>query len=276
MYSPARIDQFFLARAIGHVSNDRAEGALCRVRIERSSGGAHMENIRRTKAKLKVPVMCNDYRLNVEIASILEDFDNLEINIETPEGVPEVEARANIRMTDVAPIVRAAHHSPGNYRAVGEMVMRRWSWPGKRGPVYNFRTEGFGGRAPDLSGNRCLVLCNGFYEFTDPAVPRPKDKRLDKWLFTLRDHRWFCMAGIWRADPEVGEAFSLLTMDAGADIEPYHNRQIIPLMRGQWADWLDTAIPAEAILKYLPAGMLQVTQVYPLPPRDADQATLAL
>lgn len=220
--------------------------------------------------------MCNDYRLEVAIASILEDFDDLEINIETPEGVPEVEARADIRMTDVAPIVRATEGPPGNYRAVGELVTRRWSWPGKQGPVYNFRTEGFGGRPPDLSGKRCLVLCDGFYEFTDPVVARPKDKRLDKWLFTLRDHCWFCMAGIWRSDPKVGEAFTLLTMDAGEEIQPFHHRQIIPLARNQWADWLNPAVPAEDILKYLADGMLQVTQVHPPPTPDPDQASLAL
>ena len=37
--------------------------------------------------------MCNDYRLEVDIASIAEDFENLEINIDMPEGVPNVAAR---------------------------------------------------------------------------------------------------------------------------------------------------------------------------------------
>ncbi|MCW2397950.1 SOS response-associated peptidase family protein [Sphingobium sp. B2D3C] len=220
--------------------------------------------------------MCNDYRLEVEIASIMEDFDDLEINIETPEGVPEDNPRADIRMTDVAPIVRAVERPPGNYRAVGELINRRWSWPGKSGPVYNFRSEGFGGKAPDLSINRCLILCDGFYEFTNPVVPRPKDKRLDKWLFTMKGHRWFCMAGIWQADPKVGEAFTLLTMDAGDDIKPYHHRQIIPLARDRWADWLNPKVPAEDVLEYLPTGMLTVTQIYPLPPGEAEQPKLAL
>lgn len=216
--------------------------------------------------------MCNDYRLEVEIASIMEDFDDLEINIETPEGVPESAPRADIRMTEMAPIVRAVDRPPGNYRAVGKLLNRRWSWPGRHGPVYNFRADGFGGKAPDLSGNRCLILCDGFYEFTDPSVPRPKDKRLDKWLFTLADHDWFCMAGIWRDDPKVGEAFTLLTLDAGEDVKPYHHRQIIPLARDSWADWLKPDVPADDVLRYLPAGMLQMTQVYPPPTRQPELA----
>lgn len=32
--------------------------------------------------------MCNDYRLEVAIASIAEDFDDLQIKIKMPEGTP--------------------------------------------------------------------------------------------------------------------------------------------------------------------------------------------
>lgn len=210
--------------------------------------------------------MCNDYRLEVEIASILEDFDELEINIETPEGIPNVEPRADIKMTDVAPIVRGVD----GRRSAGQLVNRRWSWPGQNNkPVYNFRSEG-----RDFTSHRCLILADGFYEFTGPEAP--KQKRLDKWLFTMTDHRWFCIAGIWRAHPNVGEAFTMLTMDAGEEIAPYHHRQIIPLARDQWADWLDPTVPAKDVLKYLPKGSLPVTRVYPPPPEGTAQPTLAL
>lgn len=84
--------------------------------------------------------MCNDYWLEVDIASIAEDFENLKIKIKMPEGTPNVPARAHIKMTDIAPIVR---RSVEGERGVGELVNRRWSWPGNSGkPVYNFRTEG--------------------------------------------------------------------------------------------------------------------------------------
>ena len=208
--------------------------------------------------------MCNDYRLEVDIASIAEDFENLEINIDMPEGAPNVPAREDVRITDMAPIVRISEGA-----ALGELVNRRWSWPGPTGkPVYNFRSEG-----RDFSSHRCLVLCDGFYEFTNPADKA--QKRLDKWLFTMKDHRWFGMAGIWR-EYKDGEAFTLLTMDAGPDIAPYHHRQIIPLAREQWADWLDPKVPAQTVLQYLPAGMLSITQVYPLPAGEVEEPTLAL
>ena len=41
--------------------------------------------------------MCNDYRLEIDIASIAEDFDNLQIKIDMPEGAPNVSAREDGR-----------------------------------------------------------------------------------------------------------------------------------------------------------------------------------
>lgn len=210
--------------------------------------------------------MCNDYRLEVDIASIMDDFEDLEITVETPEGKPNVEARADIKMTDVAPIVRSIE----GRRGAGELVNRRWSWPGHNGkPVYNFRSEG-----REFTSGRCLILADGFYEFTKPEDPR--QKRQNKWLFTLSDHRWFCIAGIWRAHPEVGEAFTMLTMNAGEDVVPYHHRQIIPLARDQWVDWLDPGVPAKDVLGYLPTGSLPVMRVYPPPPDAPAQSALTL
>lgn len=205
--------------------------------------------------------MCNDYRLEVDVASIMEDFDDLKIKIDLPEGTPNVAAREDIKITDVAPIVRTAAGGGG------ALVNRRWSWPaqGLKGkPVYNFRSEG-----RTFDSNRCLILADGFYEFTDPEDPG--QKRLDKWLFTMAGHRWFCIAGIWRESP-VGEAFTMLTMDAGEDVAPYHHRQIIPLPRERWAAWLDPNVPANDVLGWLPRGSLNPVRVYP--PAAAQAALL--
>lgn len=215
--------------------------------------------------------MCNDYRLEVEIASIMEDFNDLKIKIKLPEGTPNVAAREDIKITDIAPIVRSV-----GQRGAGELVNRRWSWPGKKGsPVYNLKIEGFPNDPLDLDTGRCLILTDGFYEFTDPHEPR-KDKRLDKWLFTLKDHDWFCIAGLWRPNESVGEAFAMVTMPPGPDIAAYHTRQIVPLSRDQWSDWLDPSVPADGVLKHLPGGSLIPTQVWPPPGSMPTQASLAL
>lgn len=195
--------------------------------------------------------MCNDYRLEVDLASIAEDFADLKIRLDMPEGRPNIEARADIKITDTAPIVRFSAAG----RGAGELVQRRWSWPGPTGkPVYNFRSEG---RA--FTEGRCLILADGFYEFTTPQDPRKKRK--DKWLFTKVDEPLFCIAGIWRQGPGGAEAFTMLTMEPGPDIAPYHDRQIVLLERRDWADWLDPGIASKDILRALPAGSLAVEQV---------------
>lgn len=196
--------------------------------------------------------MCNDYRLEVDIASIVEDFDDLKIKIEMPEGMPNVPSRADIKISDTAPIVRSIE----GVRGTGELVNRPWSWRGPNGkPVYNFRSEG-----REFTANRCLILADGFYEFTPPE--QPGQKRKTKWLFTMRDHPWFCIAGIWRQTPD-GEAFTMLTTEPGEDVAPYHKRQIIPLTRDKWADWLDLEVPAHEVLRVLPKGSLPAARVFP-------------
>jgi putative SOS response-associated peptidase YedK len=198
--------------------------------------------------------MCNDYRLNVDLDTIAGDFSDLKIKIDFPEGVPNVQPRDDIKITDVAPVVRTGP-APGT----AELVQRRWSWPGPTGkPVYNFRSEG---RA--FGEHRCLIVADGFYEFTtpEPEAGAPKKKLKDKWLFTMRGQRWFCIAGIYRAHPEVGEAFTMLTTEPGPDVAPYHGRQIVVLPPDDWTRWLDPAVPTGDVLRALPAGSLEVTRV---------------
>lgn len=193
--------------------------------------------------------MCNDYRLEIDLTAIVGEFQELGISIRFPEGAPNLQPRTDIRITDPAPIVRGVE--PG----VGDLVQRRWSWPGPGGkPVYNFRSDG---RA--FASGRCLIPADGFYEFTKPADPAKKLK--DKWLLTRKGEGMFCIAGLWRTDPAVGEAFTMLTMAPGPDIAPFHDRQIAILDRDRWAAWLDPNVPAQTVLHPLPAGSLEVRQV---------------
>lgn len=195
--------------------------------------------------------MCNDYRLHVDVASIVEDFSDLKIKIRFSEGRPNLEARDDIKITDVGPIIWSVEGT----RDEGDLVQRRWSWPGpNKRPVYNFRSDG-----REFTSNRCLIVADGFYEFTDSKDP--KKKRKDKWLFTKRDEPMFCIAGIWRKTDDVGEAFTMLTMEPGPDIAPYHDRQIVILERNAWAEWLNPSVPAQSLIRPLPPGSLSVEQV---------------
>jgi putative SOS response-associated peptidase YedK len=135
------------------------------------------------------------------------------------------------------------------------MVVRRWSWPGPSGkPVYNFRSEG-----REFPSGRCLIVADGFYEFTTPADP--KQKRKDKWLFTDPDQRLLGIAGLVRDVPGIGEAFTMLTTEPGADVAPYHGRQVAVLKQHQWGDWLDPLAEVKGLIGPLPGGTLVVRQV---------------
>jgi putative SOS response-associated peptidase YedK len=188
--------------------------------------------------------MCSNYRLIERVPA-----EELFAGLETPEGMPNFEPRADIRITDRAPIVRL------NGTGAVELVQRRWSWPGPGGkPVYNFRSEG-----RRFTNGRCLILADGFYEFT--AHNDPKSKRKHKWLFTLTGQPWFAIAGLWRTDPAIGEAFTMLTCEPAPDVATYHDRSIVVLPPTEWARWLDPATPEAELLRPLPAGSFAVEQV---------------
>jgi putative SOS response-associated peptidase YedK len=195
--------------------------------------------------------MCNEQRRRVALGQIRDAFSELRIPLRFPEGLPNLAPLDSIRITDTNAIIRPAADAPGE----AELVVRRWSWPGPGGkPVYNYRSDG-----RDFSRGRCLIVADGFYEFTKPADPAKKRK--DKWLFTLKGAAWFGIAGLWKTDPAVGEAYTMLTTEPGPDVAPYHSRQVVVLRPDDFADWLDPAVPAADLLRPLPAGSLAVEQV---------------
>jgi len=191
--------------------------------------------------------MCNLYTQSKSVDEVARLFSELQMPLTFPEGVPNLQAK-EIAITDPGPIVRAGDGKP-------EMVVRRWSWPAPGGkPVFNFRSDG-----RELSTGRCLIVADGFFEFTKPEDP--KAKRKHKWRFTMRDAEQFAIAGLWRTDSAVGEAFTMLTTEPGEDVKPYHNRQVVVLAPSDFGRWLDPAVPARDLCKPLPAGSLGVEQI---------------
>ena len=66
---------------------------------------------------------------------------------------------------------------------------------------------------------------------------------------------WFCIAGVMR-----DAAWSMLTVEPGLDIAPYHLRQVVVLGPGAWLTWLGGDQP-EAVLRPAPGGTLQVERL---------------
>jgi len=189
--------------------------------------------------------MCNLYQLEKSVDAVRRLFAEQQIPLTFPEGIPNFQPR-DVRISEQAPIVRWSGAGDG-----AELVQRRWSWPAPGGnkPVFNMRSDG-----REFGPNRCMILADSFYEFTAPADPKQKKK--DRWRF--RHDGDFAIAGLVRADPQVGEAWTMLTVPPGEDIAPYHNRQIALLTPPHWRSWLDGSARSTELLKPCPAGSLQV------------------
>lgn len=197
--------------------------------------------------------MCNLYTQTKSVDEVARIFRELQMPIVFPEGLPNL-APLDIAITDPGVIVRRAQGDSDAY----ELLVRRWSWPGPGGkPVYNFRSDG-----REFPAGRCLIVADGFYEFT--ASSDPKQKRKDRWLFTDPNGGMLGIAGLTRAVPDVGEAFTMLTTEPGPDVAPYHNRQVAVVPQVGWRAWLDGSEPAADLLRPLEAGSLSVA----LAPRE--------
>ena len=118
-------------------------------------------------------------------------------------------------------------------------------------PIFNFRSE----KRSFAKSARCLIPVSHFFEYTMPA--NPKQKRKDKWRFTLVGADRFYIAGIVRADAVDGDTcFTMLTTEPGPDIAPYHDRQVVVLQREDLGAWLDLTRPEAELLTPLPTGSL--------------------
>ncbi len=187
--------------------------------------------------------MCNNYEQLVGWPAFSEIIARLEWRLPEGRDAAALPASASVRVRDLAPVLIAS----GN--AV-DLTTMRWGFPpAKPGgpPVFNFRSEG---RKFDVA-RRCLAPASAFFEFTGAKSPKTKHR------FTLADGGPFAIAGFWReAAGEAAGAFTLLTAEAGPDVEPYHHRQIIALPPPKWPAWIHGAIAERDLLKASPAGTL--------------------
>jgi len=190
--------------------------------------------------------MCNNYEQQLRWQQYADAMARLELGLPAEQGPDDLPQAADIRINDVAPIMRAR----GNVVALSSM---RWSFPSPRPggkPAFNFRSEG----RRFAKDQRCIIPASAFFEFTGTKSPK------SKWRFTLTSGDPIGIAGIWRPGGGDGpELFTMLTTSTGPDIEPYHDRQIVVLPPRNWASWLYADQPEAELLRPLPAGALSVS-----------------
>lgn len=100
--------------------------------------------------------------------------------------------------------------------------------------------------------HRCLIPASEFH------VSRGGRR----YRFSLEDHNWFYLAGIWRpATGEWPEAYAILTIEANAEVARHQERQGAVLRRSQRMAWLDLSMPEEELLRPLPPRSFNVEQI---------------
>jgi putative SOS response-associated peptidase YedK len=187
--------------------------------------------------------MCNSYEQHVAHQAYAQMMQALELGIPTQQSDLDLRQADDIRIGDMAPVMRAA----GN---LVELAQMKFGFPPPRpgaSPIFNFRSEG---RRFDQS-NRCLIPASAFYEFRGEKSPKAK------YRFSLDGAPILAIAGIWR-DGADGQppAFPMLTTKPGSDVAPVHDRQIVVLRLENWVHWLYLTRPQNELLRPLLAGSL--------------------
>ncbi|HEY2161277.1 MAG TPA: SOS response-associated peptidase [Solirubrobacteraceae bacterium] len=168
-------------------------------------------------------------------------------------------------------------------RPRGELL--RWgllpSWADSSDPrmkMINARVETVSER-PAFRGAferfRCLVVADGFYEWSRPADGGPKQA----FHITRSDHELFAFAGLWSIwkgqSGDEGEqapirSCTILTTTPNSAVAPLHDRMPVILERDAEEAWLDAATPRELLLEMLAPLPSEETSVAPVGPAVND------
>lgn len=200
--------------------------------------------------------MCGRYTLKSSAVELQREF-----NLET---LPVLEARYNIAPTQAAPVILD--------RAPRELTVARWGllpfWAKSANEAYkmiNARSETLTQKkafAEALEKHRCLVPCDGFYEWKkDPT------KRTPFYIAPTLGHP-LAMAGLystWRSPDGVDVlTYTVITTTPNDAVKGVHDRMPAFLDRAEREQWLHGGDPTALLALLHPfGGELSVTEVGP-------------
>jgi putative SOS response-associated peptidase YedK len=107
------------------------------------------------------------------------------------------------------------------------------------------------------SGNRCLLLADGWYEWQRPEDPRQLKRPLH---LSLNDGGQFCFAGLWTRwtapDGQIVPSCTIITCEANELVRPVHDRMPVVFADPEpWESWLhpspDSAAARDLLRGYL-------------------------
>ena len=92
--------------------------------------------------------------------------------------------------------------------------------------------------------SRCLILADGFYEFSSESTPQSRGKKTP-YFIRLKSGRPFGMAGLYEKwIPPSGEAVAtctIITTNANEVVAPIHDRMPVIIPKEMEARWLNPA-----------------------------------
>jgi putative SOS response-associated peptidase YedK len=187
---------------------------------------------------------------------------NLRAAFRFPE-LPNDPPRYVVRPTDTERVVAVGKDGERHAVAMRWGLVPWWSKDIKTGlTLFNWQSETVTAKStfaePFNRGRRCLVPCDGFFEFTGPKGQK------QPWLFKPRDNRLMAFAGLWESWrgpkdaplPEPLLSFSIATCAPNATVAPIHNRMPVLFTReAEWDAWLrPDAKPEELVPLLAPAA----------------------
>lgn len=109
-----------------------------------------------------------------------------------------------------------------------------------------------------IRARRCILPVSGFYEWS----PGPNDSRLP-WYITRADGQPMALGAIWNRWGEV-DSVATVTLEAGPNLTPIHDREPLILDPADWPLWLGEAGHGAAVLmKPTAPGVLKAHRVDP-------------
>jgi len=179
--------------------------------------------------------MCGRSSLHDAPVSVLERFS-------LPPVIPGFKPRYNIAPTQEQLTIFASENGQAQLKPLRWGLVPAWASDKSIGArMINARSDTLATKESWeflLRRRRCLVLADGYYEWTST------DKTRIPMFFHLTGHRSFAMAGIWdrwQGNGETLETCAIITTDPNDELTPLHHRMPVVLTLDGAEEWIDPA-----------------------------------
>ena len=179
--------------------------------------------------------MCGRFDRHRPVSDFLEVIDAPDLIVQDDSVAPSY----NVAPSQQAAVVCATDTGPRLTPLTWGFVPA-WAKDLKMPKPINARAETLGQKPMFREGfraSRCLVLCNGYYEWR-----RDADGSKQPFHITLEDGAPFVMAGLWAQNTtltaEVIESFCVITTEASEFCRDVHPRMPVILQRTHHREWL--------------------------------------